>query len=116
MRETKLAIPTKGRGGMEDTVSDVFGRAKTFTIIDVEGKEIAKVEVIQNSAASYKHGAGPIVVKTLTDLGVNTVMASEFGPGVTTMLEHFNITKVEVNRGTQVVEAIKEFLESVVAF
>jgi predicted Fe-Mo cluster-binding NifX family protein len=50
-------------------------------------------------------------VKTLTDLGVNTVMASEFGPGVTTMLEHFNITKVEVNRGTQVVEAIKEFLE-----
>ena len=111
MRETKLAIPTKRHGGMKDTVSDVFGRAKTFTIIDVEGKEITKVEVIQNSAASYKHGAGPIAVKTLTDLGVNTVMASEFGPGVTTMLEHFNITKVEVNRGTQVVEAIKEFLK-----
>lgn len=58
-----------------------------------------------------KHGAGPILVKTLTDLGVNTVIANEFSPGVTTMLEHFNITKVEVNRGTQVVEAIKEFLE-----
>lgn len=111
MRKIKLAIPTKKRGGMKDTVSDVFGRAKTFTIIDVEGKEVTKVEVIQNSAASYKQGAGPIAVKTLTDLGVNTVIASEFGPGVTTMLEHFNITKVEVNRGTQVVEAIKELLE-----
>lgn len=111
MQEIKLAVPTKGGGGMEDLVSEVFGRANAFTIIDIEGKEIKKVEVIQNPAASYKHGAGPIVVKTLTDLGVNTIVASEFGPGVSTLLEHFSITKVEVKPNIRVAEAIKEFLK-----
>ena len=69
------------------------------------------MEVIQNPAASYKHGAGPIAVKTLIDMRVNTVVAGEFGPGVSTLLEQFNIEKVEVKRGTRVAEAIKQFLE-----
>lgn len=106
--QIKVAIPTKGDGGMEDVVSDVFGRAKTFTVIDIEGKEIRNVEVIQNPAASYKYGAGPIVVKTLTDLGVNTMVASEFGPGVSTLLGHFNVAKIKVKAGTRVVEAINQ--------
>ena len=110
-RKLRIAIPTKGEGGLEDVVSDVFGRANTFTIIDVEGKEVKRVEVIQNPASSYKHGTGPVVVKTLTDMGVNTVVASEFGPGVSTLLEHFNVAKVEVKSNTRVAEAIKKFLE-----
>jgi predicted Fe-Mo cluster-binding NifX family protein len=109
--EIKLAIPTKEGGGIDDVVSDVFGRAKTFTILDIEGKEVKKVEVIQNPATSYKHGAGPIAVKTLIDMKVNTVVAGEFGPGVSTLLEQFNMEKVEVKRGTRVTEAIKQFLE-----
>ena len=109
--EIKLAVPTREGGGIEDVVSDVFGRAKTFTIVDIEGKEVKKVEVIQNPAASYKHGAGPIAVKTLIDMRVNTVVAGEFGPGVSTLLEQFNMEKVEVQRGTRVAEAIKQFLE-----
>ena len=109
--EIKLAVPTKEGGGIDDVVSDVFGRAKTFTIVDIEGKEVKKVEVIQNPAASYKHGAGPIAVKTLIDMRVNTVVAGEFRPGVSTLLEQFNMEKVEVERGTLVTEAIKQFLE-----
>jgi len=111
MEKLRIAIPTKGQDGLEDAVSEVFGRAGTFTIIDVEGKKIKNVEVIQNPAASYKHGAGPVVVKTLTDAGINTIMASEFGPGVSTLLEHFNVAKVEVKSDTRVAEAIRRFLE-----
>ncbi len=111
LQEFRLALPTKESGGMEDVISDVFGRAKTFTIIDIEGKEVKKVEVIQNPAASYKQGAGPIAVKTLTDKGINTIIAGEFGPGVSTLLEQFNVAMVEVKRGTRVTEAIKQFLE-----
>ena len=111
MQEIRLAIPTKGDGGMEDVVSDVFGRAKVFTIIDIVGKKVGNVEVVQNPAASYKHGAGPIVVKTLTDKGVNMVVAGEFGPGVSTLLEQFNVSMVEVKRGTGVADAIKQFLK-----
>jgi predicted Fe-Mo cluster-binding NifX family protein len=110
MQKRKIAIPTTGGKGIEDSVSNVFGRANTFTIIDIEDKEVEKVEVIQNEAESYKHGAGPIVVKTLADLGVNLVIAGEFGPGVSTLLDHFNIAKVEVKPSTPVAEAIKNVL------
>lgn len=35
----KIAVPTKGNGGLEDTVSEVFGKANFFTIVEVsEGK------------------------------------------------------------------------------
>ena len=107
----RLAVPTREGGGIEDVVSDVFGRAKTFAIVDIEEKEVKKVEVIQNPAASYKHGAGPIAVKTLIDMRVNMVVAGEFGPGVSTLLEQFNVARVEVKRGTHVTEAIKQFIE-----
>jgi predicted Fe-Mo cluster-binding NifX family protein len=113
LREIKLAIPTKGNKGIDDAVSDVFGRAITFTIIDIEEKEIKKVEVIKNPAESLKHGAGPIVVTTLIDLGVKAIIAHEFGPGASTILDHFNITKVEVKTGISVAQAVNEFLEQV---
>lgn len=111
MDEMIVAVPTKGSKGMVDTVSDMLGRAKTFTIIDIEGKIIEKVEVIPNPAASYEQGAGPVAVKTLIDKGVTAVVAGEFGPGVSTLLEQFNITMVKVKRGTTVAEAIQQFLE-----
>ena len=107
----RLAVPTKDVGGMETTVSDVFGRAKTFTIIDINGKEIEKVKVIRNSATTFKQGAGPIAVKTLTDEGVNAVVATEFGPGVSTLLELLNVTMVKVKRGISVADTVQQILK-----
>ncbi|MBS7633281.1 NifB/NifX family molybdenum-iron cluster-binding protein [Candidatus Bathyarchaeota archaeon] len=66
----RIAVPTKGDKGIEDVVSDVFGRSGTFTIIDVSNGLIRDVKVVKNPAASYKYGAGPIVVKMLADMGV----------------------------------------------
>jgi len=108
LKEIKLAVPTKGGGGLEDVTSDVFGRAKTFTIIDMEGEEVKRVDVIQNPAASYKHGAGPIVVKMLIDSGVNVVLAGELGPGSSALLEQHNVTMIAVKPGISVSEAIKK--------
>jgi len=106
----RVAIPTKGQGGLEDVVSEVFGRANTFTIVNVEDNSIKNVEVLQNPAASYEHGAGPIVVKMLIDSGVNVVIAAEFGPGVSTLLNQHNVTKITVQAGTLVTESIKDAL------
>lgn len=110
MRERKLAIPTGDVGGMDDLVSDVFGRAKTFTILDLKGETVERVEVMRNPAASYKHGAGPITVKTLKDRGVTTIAAIEFGPGVSTLIDQFNLERVEVPRGTPVADTVKRIL------
>jgi predicted Fe-Mo cluster-binding NifX family protein len=103
----KIAISTRGKGGLEDVVSDVFGRANTFTIVDIKKGAIKNVRVLNNPAESYQHGAGPIVVKMLVDLEANAVIANIFGSGVATLLDQHNITQIIVDRGTTVTEAVK---------
>jgi len=110
MGELRIAVATNGRRGLEDAVSEVFGRSNVFTIVDVDDEEIKGVKVIENPAVSYKHGAGPIVTKMLIDSRVNVVIAGELGPGVSVLLDQFNIRKITVKPGTQVAEAIKEAL------
>ena len=106
----KIAIPTKGDKGLEDSVSDVFGRSERFTILEIADGSIVNVEVVENPAASYKHGAGPIVVKMLSDMGVTAVAAREFGLGVSTLLEQNQIKKFNVEAHTTVKEAAQKVL------
>jgi predicted Fe-Mo cluster-binding NifX family protein len=113
LRKLRIAVPSKAQGGLEDVVSDVFGRANTFTIADIEKDVIKKVTILKNPAVSYKHGAGPIVVKMLIDSGVNAVIAAEFGPGVSTLLDQHQITKITAHAGKSVAESIKDALAKI---
>ncbi|MDH5532671.1 MAG: NifB/NifX family molybdenum-iron cluster-binding protein [Candidatus Bathyarchaeota archaeon] len=110
MTRLRIAVATKGREGLGDSVSEVFGRANNFTIIDVQEGAIKNVKVLENPAVSYQHGAGPIVVKMLIDLNVNLVIAPEFGPGASTLLEQHNIEKASMKAGTVVSEAVRKTL------
>lgn len=107
MQKIRLAVPTKGKEGMKDVVSEVFGRAKTFTIMEISEDRIDSVEVVENPAASYKHGAGPVVVRMLANKGVTMVASKEFGPGASTLLEQHNIKKKVVKAGISVAEAVE---------
>jgi len=108
MRKLRIAVSTKAHEGLTDVVSEVFGKAKTFTIVDVEDGEVKKVQVIDNPAASYEYGAGPVAVKTLADLKVNVVMAVELGPGASSLLEQHHIKKLPVKPNMNVSEAVEE--------
>jgi len=109
--EIRVAVATKGNCGLIDVVSDVFGRAPTFTLIDVDESQFKGTLVLENPAKSYKTGAGPIAVKTLVDAGVNVVVATEFGPGASTLLKQHKVTMVKVKRGISVTKALKQGLE-----
>ena len=110
MKKFRIAVPTEEHDGLEDKISEVLGKAKTFTILDVEGDEVRNVRVVDNPASSYEYGSGPITVKMLKDLNVNFVLASEFGPGVSTLLEEHEIKMVSAKPGTKVSDAVKEAL------
>jgi predicted Fe-Mo cluster-binding NifX family protein len=110
MKTLKLAVPSKGDGGMRDVVSDVFSRAAYFTIIDVVDGEVKEVTVEENTASGLKQGTGPIVAKTLRDKGVDIVVAGELGPGARTLLEMSGIEMIRVNPGIKVSAAVKEAL------
>lgn len=110
MRKFRIAVATQGQGGLEDVVSDVFCRANTFTIVEVDGNDIRNVEVLQNPAVTYKHGAGPIVVKMLVDSDVNLVVAAKFGPGASALLKQHNVATFIIQAGMNVKKSIRKAL------
>jgi predicted Fe-Mo cluster-binding NifX family protein len=101
-----LAIPTNGEAGLKDFVSDVFGKSSTFTIMNIEDKQIKDIKILENPGKSYEHGAGPIAVKMLVDRGVNTIIAGKLGIGASSLLEHHNIKKISTNTGISVEKAL----------
>lgn len=111
MKRIKIAFPTEGDQGIKDVVSDVFGRAKSFTLVEISGDTISGVEVVENPAGTYRHGAGPIVIKTLADMGVNAVAARELGPGASALVEHHGMRRFMVRSGVSVEEAVKDVLK-----
>jgi predicted Fe-Mo cluster-binding NifX family protein len=113
MEKFKIAVATKAREGLDDEVSEVFGRASAFAVVDVEEGEIKDVDVLENPAISYKHGAGPIVVKMLVDSGVNVVVGAELGPGASALLEQHSVVHVIVKPGINVRGAIGKALAEV---
>jgi predicted Fe-Mo cluster-binding NifX family protein len=106
----KIAIATKGYDGLEDTVSNIFGKAKTFTMINVENGKAKNVRIIDNPAAVYEHGSGPIAAKALAELRVDLVIASQLGPGALELLEYHKITAMLVDPNITVAESIKKAL------
>lgn len=109
MGKVKVAIATIGSTGLGDEVADVFAKAKTFTLATIEGNKV-HVEVIKNPAATLPHGRGRMVVQMLSDRGVDTVVASEFGLGALALLEQGKINRVVVRAGTRVSDVIRDEL------
>jgi predicted Fe-Mo cluster-binding NifX family protein len=107
----RIAIPTNENKGMEDFISEVFGRAKTFTIIDIDNNKVTDVKILENSAASYHHGAGPIAVKMLIDKNVNMVLGKELGVGAAEMLKEHKIVHKSVKPNKKVEETLREVVQ-----
>ncbi len=112
MSKLRIAVATYGSKGLEDNVSQVFGRAKTFTIIDTEDEKITSTRTLENSASSYHHGAGPIAVKMLIDEGAEVVLANELGFGASELLKQHNIRVISIKPGTKVEDAAKSALKT----
>jgi predicted Fe-Mo cluster-binding NifX family protein len=112
MVKRRIAVATNGKNGTEDAVSNVFGRAKTFTIVDVDDGKIINVKVLENPALSYAHGAGPIAIKTLIDDGVEIVIANEIGVGASEILKQHNVSYFPAEPNANVREVVENALRT----
>ncbi len=104
----KIAIPTKKPGGLGGEVDEVFSRAPLFTIFDMNDGKPRNVTIIENAAASFSHGAGPVSVKILSDNHVELLLAPEIGVGTSTLLEELGIRYVKVEKGAKVPKLLRE--------
>lgn len=77
---SKVAVASSGGGGLEERISTVFARAPYFTILDVEKGQIRIDRVVENPYAETRGGSGPAVAKMLSNMGVTTAVAGQFGP------------------------------------
>lgn len=102
-----MAVATRGDGGLGDRISDAFGRAEKITLIDFEDGKISRVKVMDNPAADYRFGAGPILVKTLVDMDVKVAVGPEFGLGTAELMKDHGIRMVLVEPGMPVRKAVK---------
>ena len=107
----KVVVATQGSKGLKDKVSNVFGRTRTFTIVEVEDGRIKGTKVMNNPAASLEYGVGPIVAEKLAEKKVDVAIAGEFGPGALTLLKMKNIRAIEVKVGTNVCQAVDNVIK-----
>jgi predicted Fe-Mo cluster-binding NifX family protein len=70
--------------------------------------KVQNVRIINNPAAVYEHGSGPIAAKALAELRIGLVIASQLGPGALELLEYHKITTMLVDPNITVDESIKK--------
>jgi predicted Fe-Mo cluster-binding NifX family protein len=106
----KIAFPTEGHQKLSDNVATTFSRASTFTIVTIEEGKTRDSYVIENQAASYKQGAGPLAARTLKENGITVLITSDVGPGASTILETFGIKVYPTIAGKKVKNVLADWL------
>jgi predicted Fe-Mo cluster-binding NifX family protein len=101
----RVCIPTAGYRGLDETVSEHFGRAPTFTIINPTTNE---VKVIPNTGQHM--GGKEHTPQIIAHAGVDLVLCSHLGPRATTMLQQLGIRTLVGASGnvSEVLQAWKE--------
>ncbi|HDD26863.1 MAG TPA: dinitrogenase iron-molybdenum cofactor biosynthesis protein [Acidilobales archaeon] len=108
----KIAFATEGSEGLDAVISQRFGRARFFTIVEVnEVGNVINVKVIENPGFYAERGAGVRAVQRLIEEGVNVVVAGDFGPNALAVLRSSGIRPVRVS-GVAVREALTKALQA----
>jgi len=107
MKEIYVAATTTG--GLEGQVSPVFGRAPTFTVVEVENGKILGASVIDNPFRNTAGGAGIRAAQLVAEKNPRAVFAGNFGPNVLEILAGIGIDMVPVS-GITVRQAVEDYL------
>ncbi|MHC1635561.1 MAG: NifB/NifX family molybdenum-iron cluster-binding protein [Candidatus Methanospirareceae archaeon] len=103
IRGFRVAVPTMGDRGLDELVCEHFGRAPTFTIVDLSNNE---VKVLQNTSEHF--GGSSLPPEILSEEGVEVVLCAGLGPRAIRMFESFGI-EVYIGASGTVRDAIRAF-------
>lgn len=107
---SKIAVASDQIGGLDDQVSQIFGRCPSFTIVTIEDGEIKESKVVQNQHADEQGGAGIQAAGFLANQGIEVVIAGDFGPNVASVFNESDIVMAPVS-GMSVRDAVKSYLK-----
>lgn len=103
-----IAIPSLSPGGLEAVSSSHFGQCDCFTLVDIEGKEIIEVKILENPP--HEHGGCMAPVMLLKDNDVDIIIVG--GMGMRPMMG-FQEVGIQVYSGAMgtIDFVVNEFLE-----
>lgn len=99
------------KGGLDDFVNHHFGRTPTFTVVDIENKDIIDVQIVQNPGYNAPKGAGVQAAQFCINQGASVVIAGVFGPNSYQILQAARIRFVSAPVNMRVEQAIRAYLE-----
>lgn len=105
----KIAVATQ-KGGLEDQVSQVVGRAPTFTIVETSNEEIIENKVLKNEFSQARSGAGIQAAQMLVNEGVQAIIGGNFGPNLANVFTQSDIGMYQVS-GMTAEEAVYQLLQ-----
>lgn len=82
----RIAIPTEGNKGLQDTVSKHFGMCKTYTVLDENGNFI---ETIENTSSHF--GGEKLPPELMNDHDINVLLCFGIGARALRLCKNFNI-------------------------
>jgi len=77
MKNGRIAVPSNGKGGMDEKRSGHFGHCDVFTFIDVENGEIKQISTIGNQ--EHVQGGCMVPVNLLASHHVNALIVGGIG-------------------------------------
>jgi predicted Fe-Mo cluster-binding NifX family protein len=86
-KKMKICIPSIGEGGMDDMVAQHFGRAPTYTIMNLETET---VDIIPNTG-EHMGGVG-LPPEFISKAGADIMLCSGLGPKAVYMFEGYGIS------------------------
>jgi predicted Fe-Mo cluster-binding NifX family protein len=112
VRYLRIAIATKGHNGLDDEISTELARSPTITLIDIdeEKKSYQLIEVIENKAVNFSHGAGPVFAYLMKEKNVELVVGPDIGEGVQELFNELKIKFLKYKSKTKVKEVISDLL------
>ncbi len=105
----RIVVATQGNKGLDDLVSPVFGRAYSFTVVDVKDGQIVSVKTYPNEAAFGFRGVGVRASQFVVSLGADVVVSGNFGPNAQMLLQQSGIKTEIVPPGTTVRDVVARF-------
>ena len=103
----RIAISAESNNGFESTVGQHFGRCPFFAFVDIEGKEIKGINVIENPFfAGHEVGQVPGFIH---EQGADVMLSGGMGGRAIQFFTQFGIDTATGARGT-VKQAVTEFL------
>ena len=110
----KVVVATSGKGGIDDSVSPVFGRCRTFTILTVENNRPVTYEIMDNPSMNISGGAGIQAARQVIAVAPKAVIAGNFGPNATAMLISEGI-EIGITQDATADRALQDYLAGMIS-